>query len=296
MTEKTKRIIEKTLSVLSWTIIGCWTAVVLYAGIRIFVCDQFITPTHSMAPTLIPGDRVLVNKLICGARIYKNLDFNDSIPMRCWRSWGLRKVRPNDVIVFNFPKGYDRPKIEFKINYVYCKRCIGTPGDTIWVKDGFYRNNNYEGVIGLSLCQSELASTPDSIIPDNVIHALPFDKKNYGWTIKNMGPLYIPKKGDSIALDEINYKIYKLVVEYETGSKLSVRHGVLSLDGKPFSGHRFKHDYYFAGGDNVSNSGDSRYWGFIPEEFIVGVATRIPYSKDRNTGRMRWDRLWKKIT
>jgi signal peptidase I len=71
--------------------------------------------------------------------------------------------------------------------------------------------------------------------------------------------------------------------------------GVCKLDGRPIGEYIFKENYYYTGGDNVSDSKDSRYWGFMPEEFIIGVATRISYFRDRHTDKFRWDRLWKKI-
>ncbi|MFR9519115.1 MAG: S26 family signal peptidase, partial [Rikenellaceae bacterium] len=63
-----------------------------YFAVRIYVADQFIIPTGSMQPTLIPGDRVIVNKLIAGARIYDEFDFRDGVPMKSHRTWGLREV------------------------------------------------------------------------------------------------------------------------------------------------------------------------------------------------------------
>ena len=61
--------------------------------VRAFVCDQFVVPSESMLPTLIPGDRILVNKLIAGARIYRSFDFAEGAPLRSFRLPGLRKVR-----------------------------------------------------------------------------------------------------------------------------------------------------------------------------------------------------------
>lgn len=116
MRTKVKKYFGKIANVFSWAIIISAMLVVLYAGCRIFVCDQFIIPSDSMNPTLIPGDRILANKLIFGARIYKNYDFSKSQPLESWRMPGLRKIRPNDVLVFNVPKGYGKG-IAFKINY-----------------------------------------------------------------------------------------------------------------------------------------------------------------------------------
>lgn len=245
-----------------WRIMIC---VLLIGGLhyvrRIFIAERFSIPSNSMQPTLLPGDKIWVNKMLFGARIYKSFDFKDHAPLNCFRMLGIRDIRPGDVICFNNPLGYDEwTKIEFKINYVYCKRVVGTPGDTIGVKDGFTWNNNYEGLIGVLENQKRIHDTPDSILWRTTFMAtMPFTRPM--WTIKNFGPLYIPQKGTTIELDSIGRAIYGPVIEYETGS----------WPTDDMISHTFQHDYYFAFGDNSMDSQDSRYWGFIPEDFIIGI-------------------------
>lgn len=245
-----------------WKIIICvFVLVALHFGRRIFIAERFIIPTESMVPTLVPGNKVWVNKMLYGARIYKSLDFSDHAPLKCFRMPGLRKIRPGDVICFNYPLGYNEwTIIEFKINYVYCKRVVGTPGDTIGIKDGITWNNNYKGTIGILENQMKIHDTPDSILWRTTFMAtMPFTRPM--WTIKNMGPLYIPERGVTIELDSISRAIYGPVIEYETGS----------WPADDMTSHTFQHDYYFAFGDNSLESQDSRYWGFIPEDFIIGI-------------------------
>jgi signal peptidase I len=228
---------------------------------RIFVAECFSIPSGSMAPTLVPGDRVWVNKLLFGARIYKSLNFEDHAPLKCFRLPGFRKIKPGDVICFNYPLGYDEwTVIEFKINYVYCKRVVGTPGDTIGIEDGITWNNNYEGTIGVLDKQMDIQNMPDSILwLRTIVGTMPFTRPM--WTIKNFGPMYVPKKGVTIELDSIGRAIYGPVILYETGS----------WPADDMTSHTFQHDYYFAFGDNSVESQDSRYWGFIPEDFIIGI-------------------------
>lgn len=228
---------------------------------RIFLAERFRIPTESMNPTLVPGDKVWVNKLLYGARIYKSLNFEDHAPLKCFRLPGLRNIRPGDVICFNYPLGYDKwTEIEFKINYVYCKRVVGTPGDTIGIKDGITWNNNYNGIIGVLDQQMLIKNTPDSTLWRTTFMAtMPFTRPM--WTIKNFGPMYVPKKGVTIELDSIGRAIYGPVIQYETGF----------WPGDDMTSHTFQHDYYFAFGDNSLESQDSRYWGFIPEDFIIGI-------------------------
>lgn len=253
--------IDIIINILWWIIISVLLFGTLHFGRRIFIAERFRIPSDSMKPTLVPGDKVWVNKLLYGARIYKSFNFEDHAPLKCFRMPGIRKIRPGDVICFNYPLGYDKwTEIEFKINYVYCKRVVGTPGDTIGVQNGITWNNNYSGTIGVLENQLAIQNTPDSILwRTKFMGTMPFTRPM--WTMKNFGPLYIPEKGVTIELDSIGRAIYGPVIEYETGSW---------PDGDVTS-HTFQHDYYFAFGDNSLDSNDSRYWGFIPEDFIIGI-------------------------
>ena len=204
-------------------------------------------------------------------------------------------MHPNDVVIFNAPRGYDRGRIEFRINYVYTKRCIGAPGDSISIREGYFHNNRHTAPIGNLDQQRRLNRTPDSLIPRKVLRTIPFDDRNFGWTIRNMGPLYVPQAGVRVRLDSLNWKLYRQVIEYETGAKLKYADGILRLDGNPLAEYTFRQNYYFFCGDNVSDSKDSRYLGFVPEEFIIGVVRRISYSEEPYTGRKRPDRWWKRV-
>ena len=269
----------------------------LYLLVRIYLFDVFPTPTESMLPTILPGDRVVVNKLIAGARIYDEFKFGEGVPMKSHRVKGGRNVRHNDIVVFNFPLNRRKYKMEFDIRSVYCKRCIGLPGDSVSIRNGFFRNNRYAGTLGDTCMQRILSSTPDSLIPYNVIHAMPFDPVRYNWTVKEFGPLYIPHKGGCVELTPVNYRLYELAIEFETGLRPYVTpDGRMMLGEEPFRVYAFTKNYYFMCGDHVMDSNDSRYWGFVPEEFIIGVASRVLYSKDKQSGEFRWNRLFKSLT
>lgn len=261
---------------------------------RAFMFDQFIAPTESMMPSLMPGDRIIVNKIIAGARIYSNFDFKkNGGELKSWRTRGRRTVRPNDIVVFNFP--YHDNKINFVINNVYAKRCIGTPGDSVSIVNGVFHNSNYSGMIGLKKAQEDLDNMPDSIFPTEVFVTLPWDE-HLPWTIKNFGPLYLPRKGDYMKLSAREGCVYRIILEWETGKTITfdwVKNQVYA-NCLPIESHVFKHSYYFMCGDNVSNSNDSRYWGLVPEEYIVGVVSRISYSVDKRIGKYRQERFFKK--
>lgn len=112
-------------------------------------------------------------------------------------------------------------------------------------------------------------------------------------------PLYIPKAGTTIALTPANLALYeKVILEYEHKGQAEIRQGKLYLDGREVLTYTFKQNYYFMMGDNRHNSNDSRYWGLVPEEYLVGKATFIWMSTDSAAslaGRVRWDRLFQGI-
>ena len=115
------------------------------------------------------------------------------------------------------------------------------------------------------------------------------------WDIMNFGPLYLPAKGDVIEMTSKHVALYRNVIEWEQKKKLLLRGDTVLLNDSVIHTYRFKENYYFVAGDKVMNSQDSRYWGLLPEPFIVGKAVRIWKSVDRNTDKIRWNRIFKKI-
>lgn len=121
-------------------------------------------------------------------------------------------------------------------------------------------------------------------------------QSKYKWSIDDFGPIYIPKKGDVITLDEHNYDIYEFAIKhYENNPSLTWQNGQAMLAGQPIKTYQFKYDYYFMMGDNRDNSADSRFWGFVPETHIVGKALFVWMSWDANNKAVRWKRLFKSI-
>ena len=278
--------LNKTLNILFYTSIA---AILIGAGYflcRIFIADQFVIPSDSMYPTLQVGDRVWVNKLVAGARIYNDIDSASSSTLQSWRTRGLRRIERNDILIFNYP--INDNKIAFKINYVYAKRCVALPGDSISAVNGYYKNSNYDGILGYERSQDYLNSIPDSLLDEGVKYTLPYSYEKYPWNIRNFGPVYVPRKGDVITLDKEAVLFYSKILEFETEKKITINSsGEVFADEQPIDYHIFTHNYYFTVGDNVMNSGDSRYWGFVPEEYIVGIVGFIPYSIDKYTNEFR---------
>ena len=270
--------------------------ILLAVALPVFVCDQFRIGGESMLPTLENGDHILVNKLLAGARIYTEYDFSDP-DMACFRMPGFRKIRPGDVVVFNFPEGCDRGKIEFRINYVYAKRCIGCPGDTVSIVDGYYRNSRFpEMRIGPECMQEKLSvMREDDFLKCGIVFPAMSSAPSMGWTIKDFGPMYVPAKGDRVTLTPASAQLYMKEIEYETGVRPAITDGKVYINGVPASGYEFRSDWYFFSGDNVLNSKDSRYFGLVPADYVVGIATRLVWSRDPYSEKMRWERFMKKL-
>jgi len=121
---------------------------------------------------------------------------------------------------------------------------------------------------------------------------------NFKWNQDNFGPLIIPKKGWTVKLDSTTIPLYKRAIQVYEGNQVEERNGQLVINGKPSSSYTFKMDYYWMMGDNRDNSLDSRFWGFVPEDHIVGKALFIWMSLNENgsfLGKVRWNRLFKGI-
>lgn len=282
--------IDKFLSLLCWLGLlgGVWI------GIQVFCLTSFTIPSRSMEPVLVPGDRVLVNKMIPGARLFDLFSSLRGEQVAVYRMPGIGKLKRDDVIVFHFPHPHTWDKLEMHILNYYIKRCIGLPGDSIRIRDGRYRVEGVAGYLGHRKGQEQLAGRDEASFPPEIFSAFPHDSV-FQWSILNFGPLYLPKAGDSIPLDRAHYILYKQAIEWEQQKSLSWSDSGCRLQGVPLAGYRFRKNYYFVAGDEVENSQDSRYWGLLPEDFIVGKAWLIWRSVDPHTGKTNGRRWLKRI-
>ncbi len=398
-------------------------AVVAATLVHTYFLQPYAIPTGSLERTLRIGDFLIVSKFHYGARIpmtaVSTPMVHDTLPILKVKSYlkkpqipylrlpGIEKVKKNDIVVFNWPadtvrqffvkeKGVKKP-IDKKSNYV--KRCVGTPGDTLEIIDGFvyingvqlelderarpmYNHKVYssKGVspnlliqadaddfsrkfIAESLTQDqynalvphligvnqtaegniELYTTsngiPIAVLRENrialkeplsteitanltlagaallsqhpSIDSVSMDltprgvsgynifpqNDQYIWNEDQFGPIYLPKEGDEIELSLATYPIYKkLLTEYE-GNSIELVNGEFVVNGSPSERVSITKNYYWMMGDNRDHSEDSRSWGFVPEDHILGKPIFIWMSWDHfNEGLLnmkpRWDRFF----
>ena len=131
-----------------------------------------------------------------------------------------------------------------------------------------------------------------SIVPDiSNEKTYPYDHK-HGWTVDNFGPLWIPKKDETLTLTDENYTVYERAIRVYEGNTLEKVNGKFMINGKESNQYTFRMNYYWMMGDNRHESQDSRFWGFVPEDHVVGEAWLIWMSWDKG---VRWSRLFRKI-
>jgi len=227
-----------------------------------------------MEDTILVGDFVLVNKFIYGSSSPRYIPFTEfALPFFTLPS--VREPRHNDIVVFEYPGDRDelRPK-ELNVNYV--KRCIGLPGDTVEVRDKVVFVNGKENWIPPNI--KYLIPTP---VPRGQADPRIFPNGR-PWNEDNWGPYVVPKKGDKVKLDLNNLDEWRTIIDREYGERvLGVADGKVTLQGKPIDIYTIRKDYFFMMGDNRSDSYDSRFWGVVSRDMVIGSAFITLFSWDR---------------
>jgi len=405
--------------------LGEWVSSIVFAIVaatlvHTYFIQPYVIPTGSLERTLRVGDFLFVSKYHYGARTPMTTVaapmVHDTLPLIGTRSYlnkpqlpyfrlpGFTKVDRNDIVVFSWPadtvrvffkreKGVKKP-IDKKSNYV--KRCVGLPGDSLAVVDGFvyvngqqlqlsdrakpqydymaygrkgvssrllselgvtefnrlyvaqsmtpaqqealksagYRVFNSQpvqiltdskgiepGLIRqLRLALQEVAdrkrvvtltdemanqlrqtSTIDSVVKiiepqgQRGINLFPQNAK-YPWNYDNMGPLYIPAKGSTVSLDLESLPLYKKIIRDYEHNTIEVSGNQIKINGQATDSYTFKQDYYWMMGDNRDHSEDSRAWGYVPEDHIVGTPIFIWMSIENFTdGMANWKIRWNRV-
>ena len=283
--------LNRLLDVCFWLCV----ALVAYVVLQVFVVASFRIPSDSMRPALLPGDRIWVDKLSGGARLFDLPGAAAGEDVCIHRVPGWRKFRRGDVLVFNFPYREGRwDSIGLDVMKYYVKRCIALPGDTLEIRGGWYRIRGVDGPLGNPSAQREIALLPDSGARGVVMETYPWDKR-LGWTVKEFGPLAVPRRGQTVRMDRTACLLYRPLVGWEQKRPLHTDNlGRVLLGDSLIDRYTFRENYYFVGGDKALNSQDSRYWGLLPEAYIVGRAWRVWWSEEPY-GEVRWGRVLKRI-
>lgn len=350
-------------------------SITLASTIHSYAFQSFTIPTESMEKTLLVGDFIFVNKFYYGLRLPMSPVslplIHNKIPILGIKSYlqdieipyfrfpdNLKKIKRNDIIVFNYPKDDQNIIIDKKENYI--KRCVGLPGDYIEIIDSqVYVNNKKENFSNLSnnqysfiLCTFNkkfilnkilnnqkkifLFSKKTSLFKNkiyiyeifmtekkfntiknnkNIIfikkNSIPiiFSKEdklfpiNYKWTRDFYGPIKIPKKGDIVYINKENINIYYDIIHKHEKNNIKILKNKIFINNKFTNKYLIKKDYYFMLGDNRHNSIDSRYFGFVPNDHIIGkpIIIWLSVKWDQNNPlnifkwRIRWSRLLKYI-
>jgi signal peptidase I len=408
--------------------IGEWVSSIVFAVVaatfvHTYFMQPYVIPTGSLEKTLMVGDFLFVSKFHYGARVPMTTVaapmVHDTLPLLGIRSYlnkpqlpyfrlpGLQDIKRNEIVVFSWPadtvriffkkeEGVKKP-IDKKSNYV--KRCVGLPGDSLSVRDGYVYINGKQTVLpgrakpqytfavysdkgvssrllleqGLTefnrkyisgpLNQAQIAGLSNYLlganqnaageielytnyrgIPikairqgnlslkevtdrerlvtmtdkeaealrtngaiDSVVKELqpkgqagmnifPQDP-SYPWNNDNFGPIYIPEKGHTVALNLEVLPLYKKIIRDYEGNTIQVSGNQIKINGQVADSYTFKQNYYWMMGDNRHRSEDSRTWGYVPENHIVGKPVFIWMSIEGiNDGishwRPRWDRFF----
>ncbi len=255
-----------------------------------FVLASFQVPTGSMENTVMAGDFLLVNKFTIGGRTLELIPYL-GVRLPAFRFPGLRAVRRGDIIVFEFP-GLRDEKEPKEFTY-YLKRCMGLPGDTIQIINKVVYVNGKRAPLPKSFKFLRPNPLPPNL-PDPEIFPVgaPFNPDNYG-------PLRIPKKGDTIDIHGEHLRQWKTFIERE-GHTVANHGDQVLIDGVPRTHYIVQRDYLFGMGDNRDDSLDSRFWGFIPRESVIGTPLIVYWSWDPNVpiyqvfeklASIKWNRI-----
>lgn len=247
--------------------------------IQSFFIQGYGTPTGSMENTILIGDKMFFNQFLYGGSTPRGIPFTE-IKFPYFQLPAIREPRKGDIVNFDYPGFRDEVVPSTKVQYL--KRLVAEPGDTIQIIDK---------VVYINRQEFPKAKGQRFIFPNPKPKGQPnrdIFPKNSGWNEDNYGPLRIPKKGDLVNLNSENYERWDTFIKREGHKIERTSDGKIFVDNNETTSYTVERNYYFAMGDNRDNSLDSRFWGFVPRENIVGRAWFVYWSWDSNIG---FDRL-----
>ena len=297
-------------------------AIAIVLLLRGFAFTSCLIPSTGMENSLFQGERILVNKWSYGLRLPLMSAFSYH---RCRE----RPVQKRDIVVFNNPAGIQQPTIDRR--EIYISRCIGTPGDTLLVDSLFSVSSpeaqfnpdkkrlytypaSKENLI-TSLIRT-LSITNDGLMgSDDSTHVRSFSRYEYylleqaigdrNWIRpltekqdKELKPLIVPSKGKALRVYPWNITLMRNTLVMHEGKQAEIKNDTLYIDGKPTQHCFFTKDYYWMASNNSVNLSDSRLFGFVPQDHMIGKASLIWFSKEKGTGILdgyRWNRFFQSV-
>jgi len=278
---------------------GCFKSLILLLFLLViikgFFIDFYKIPTGSMESTLLIGDYIAINKFSYKFSTPHNIPLTD-IYLPHIDLLDMKKPAINDVIVFEFPGQLNEFYTPYPFNYV--KRIIGKPGDTVEIIDRMVYVNKVP-----------VSAPPGTVFNTEIIGKGKKDPNLFSlgknWNIDNYGPVRVPKRGDIIELTRDNIGCWGNMINRELERQtVSTEGSVITIGGVPAKNYTIRKDYYFVLGDHREDSMDSRYWGFVPSDAIIGKALIVywswdPYISIFNFNEMiksiKWNRIFKAI-
>ncbi len=208
------------------------------------------------------------------------------------------------VVYINGEKGFQPENMQY--NYIVTTTGNGINKrilDKYNITEGYRGANPNEAILNISEKVAEelrdlsfITSVERKITPAGQgtnYELFPHRPDLYPWNVDNYGPIMLPKKGETIHLTLENLPLYERIIHAYELHDLQVKDNQIFIDGQPTDSYTFAMDYYWMMGDNRHNSADSRYWGFVPENHIVGKAVFVWLSLDKENGGIRWKRMFR---
>ena len=238
--------------------------------IKAFAIDAFRIPSTSMENTLQPGDFILANKFAYNISTPREIPIaNLHLPQH--KFFDVGKPEINDIVIFEFPRGFESDPLKGGSKYV--KRIVAGPHDTLRITDGIIYVN------GVSVILPETFKAPKFLNEEDSIQNETIYPPGAEWNRISYGPIIIPAKGDTIKIAPENFERWQSVIVMDHGERSLLSEGTLvTLDGRAIFEYVLTQDHYFVIGDNFEESMDSRHFGFITDNMIIGKAMFIYWS------------------
>ena len=244
--------------------------VIIALIVKAFAIDAFRIPSTSMENTLQPGDFILANKFAYNIDTPREIPLLN-LPIPYHKFFKVGKPEINDIIIFEFPQDFENDLLRGGSKYV--KRLIAGPHDTLKITDGKIYVN------GKSIILPSTFRTPKLLNDDESAQNETIYPPGAKWNRISYGPIIIPGKGDTIKITPVNFEKWQSVIVMDHGERSLLSEGTLvTLDGRAIFEYVLSQDHYFVIGDNFDVSMDSRHFGFITDNMIIGKAMFIYWS------------------